>query len=162
MVSLSDAHYITSSLHLFLPHSPIRVLITQLSYHLPRLVTIHEKTENKQMILFCWYTSKQFLSEERDKLRKESWIMMMIEMWWKKFAFGVIKQLGIIRLTHKDHETISFIYIIYSNSLFLFFQVVSKSLNLKYYSCVQIDCVRNYIFHHAMRFLIEQTDVFWL
>ena len=46
--------------------------------------------------------------------------MMMIERWWKKYksyAFGVIKQLGIIRLTHKDHETISFIYIIYSNSL---------------------------------------------
>ena len=134
MVSLSDAHYITSSLHLFLPHSPIRVLITQLSYHLPRLVTIQEKTHRTNK----WFSSvvihQNTIFQKIFKRRKESWIMMMIEMWWKKFAFGVIKQLGIIRLTHKDHETISFIYIIYSNSLFLFFQVDSKSLNLIYYT----------------------------
>ena len=129
MVSLSDAHYITSSLQLFLPHSPIRVLITQLSYHLPRRVTIQEKTQRINKWFFSVVIHQNTIFQKRLKRRKESWIMMMMEMWWKKsesYAFGVIKQLGIIRLTHKDHETISFIYIIYSNSLFLYLQVGSK------------------------------------
>ena len=112
------------------PHSPIRVLITQLSYHLPHRVK--EKQTNDSFFPF----QNIILWEESNEM------MVMKEV----CVFGVIKQLGIIRLTHKKREWWN--HIIYLHHLFKFtFYITSCYITYsKKYATV------NVYLHHLLKY----------